>query len=239
MANLAVIFYKSDLGGFNPMLHLRVAARAINFAIAHMRIVEQDFVLMFGPPFRFIMAVVTPLHRSLAIPLGDIGMAFFTGNMFGADEILVAEIKSGQGDVFRGDLMAGEAIPKRQSSLGIFPPFQVAKETGGVGHLKVRADHNLGMTGYAPQLGAVNHLPKMKFVVERNPFSVGNLFFQKLCGMTPFAQAAGVFNFGVGSGTVFLGYILNDRIDGLDLGPNRSSDIGRVVAFYAGNFAVL
>jgi len=89
------------------MLDLPVAARAIHFALGHMRIVKQGGVIVFGQPFRLVMADVTPLLGGMAVSLDDVEVALFAGDMAGADKILMVESEARKIDILFGDFMAG------------------------------------------------------------------------------------------------------------------------------------
>jgi len=134
--------------------------------------------------------------------------------------------------------MAGGAIPQGKRSPLPLRVFEVAEIAGTLRHLDVRAHDDLGMAARAAQLLTPPQVAQVKFMVEADPFFEGDLPGQDVGGMASRPQAAGVLDLGVRFGAVFLGYLLNHRIDRLDLDPYGRLGLGRVMALDAGYFVV-
>jgi hypothetical protein len=114
----------------------------------------------------------------------------------------------------------------------------MAKETRGIGSFKVGAHHNLGMAANASHLVKGFEIPEMKSVIEMNRLFIGDLFFHEFLGVASFPETARVLDLRIWPGAVFLGHILNHRIERLDFGPNRGFGFGRVVTRHAGHVVV-
>jgi len=135
-------------------------------------------------------------------------------------------------------LMAGGAIPQGKGSSLSLHVLEVAEITGALRHLDVRAHDDLGVAARAAQLFPPPQVAEVKLVVEADPFFEADLTRQNVRGMASRPQAAGIFDLGVRFGAVLLGYILNHRIDRLDLDPQGRLGLGWVMALNAGYFVV-
>lgn len=103
----------------------------------------------------------------------------------------------------------------------------------------MRAHDNLGVAARAPQLLAPSEVSQVKLVIEENPFFEGEFLRQYIGGMAIGAQAAGVFDLGIGFGAILFGHELDDGIDGLELDPEGLPGLGWVMTGHAGYVVVL
>jgi hypothetical protein len=239
MADIAVVLHKPHFGGLHAVFDLLMASRAFHFSFGDMGVVHEGDVIVFGETFRFVVTVVTFLPVGVALPLDDVGVTHFTGDVTRAGKILVVEREPLELNILLGEFMTGGAIPQREHPfLFRFVP-EVAEEAGAVGHLDVRADNDLGVAACAAQLLAAPEVAQVEFVIEADPFLIGlPLRCQQFLGVASRSQATGVLDLGVGLGAVLLGHILDHGIHRLKLGPQKRFGLRRIMAGDAGDIFV-
>jgi hypothetical protein len=142
-------------------------------------------------------------------------------------------------DILSGDFMASCAIAQGERTLLPAGGLEMAEVAGTIRYLNVCAHHNLAVAACAAKLLSSAQVPQVKFVVEADPFFEGDLARQDVRGMASRAQAAGVFDLGVGFGTILFGHVLNHGIDGLELDPHGRLGLGGIMTLHAGHFIVL
>jgi hypothetical protein len=238
VADLAIVFHEPHFGDHHAVFDLLVTAGTIDLSFGHVGIMHESYIFIFSQPFGLIVTGVAAFLRSPAFSLDDIPMALFTGDMAGPHKIQVVESKPLELDILPGNLMAGRAIPQGKMSDLPFGLLEVAEIASGVGHFDVGPHHNLGVAARATQLLAPPQVAQVELMIEADPFFESDLAGQDICGMAAHPQATGVFNLGVGFGAVFLGYVLNHRVNGLEFGPHGFPRLRGIMAVHAGYLIV-